>query len=338
MSSAAPQQSLHMRRHQDPPVLWQAVLIGSLVLHVLVLFTVRRLQVEIKQPQLVPVPVEIIDLSAPSGTDPNAQATTLTAPTPSTVAQPQVKNPASAPAPDQSVLVAPSPVQPQPVQPQPSPEPTPTRPEPKPQPSIAPQPRPQTAPAKTVSPAPATQPLPKATPPGNDLPTVPVKGTNPPPGSTTEEGGTPPKSPPDQAPIESGQPLTPTKTSVSVGIEQYELTPNSKREAGGDVKLKVTPPPQLELSFLGGLPSGQQELTAKVQFVVDNQRSEVVRDTIKVLLDSPALLNSQISAENLDSLIKKCLEQVRFEVTNNSSATQKAPSSEWVATVVITVL
>jgi hypothetical protein len=342
MSSVVPLSSSHIRRHRDPPILWQAVLIGSLLLHLAALFTLRRFQVEIVAPQpMDAVPVEMLDLSATAGTDPTAQTTTLTAPNPiTTTPQPAADNPTSAPAPDESAIALPRPATPAPSLP---PTPVPTQP-PSPaadaQPPAAVQPKSTPSPGKSTGNPPAAQPVPQPPAPSDGfervpVPTKPVPGT--PPGSG---GGNQPSAPPSNVtPVGSGERLAKTTAAVSVGMNQQRPTSQSSGEAGGELTLKITSPPQLEIALFGALQPGKgQELTAQVKFAVDHTTSEAILESIQVLPQSPALQQNQITEDNLTSLVKKAVQSARFEVTNNSSATNKAQYTEWQATMMFKVL
>ena len=342
MSSAAQIPSSSLRRHRDPPVLWQAVLITSLVLHVAALFTLRRFQVDIVaiKPSPPPIPVEIIGLAAPSGTGQMTKTTTLTTPNPTPkTPQPVVERPASVSAPKESAIVPPSPAPPAPALP-PTPLPSPLLTSVTvPRPSAVPPAQSSPIPDKSAGNPPSAPPTPKPPIPDDGFARLPVK-SNPPPLSPSNSGNEPlPSTPPIRGPVGSDRPIAAALAAVNTNIDHYRLTDRSKLEAGGEVILKVTPPPQLELAFFGGLQPGTgQELTAKVQFAVDHATSEALLDTIHVLPDSPALQQRQMTAENLDSLVKKALQRARFEVTNNSAATNKAALTEWETTLVFKVL
>jgi outer membrane biosynthesis protein TonB len=344
MSSVAQFKPDPVRRHTDPPALWHGVLIGSLLLHLLALMTVRWLHIDLQvEPPPELLPVEIIDVSPNQGTNPTTPTTTLTAPRPATES-PAVENPANSPTVDQPIVTTPSEIDP-------SPSPKAALPSPKPMPSPTSTPSPiPAATAPPIRPPKATPPAPQPTatkstepiPPNDPFSRVvvspaPVPGNPGNPGSPGNPVNPGSESLPGGSPANSGTPISPVKAAIGVGIDQQQLTELSQREVGGKATLTIEVPPQLEVKFFGGLTPGTQ-LVAQVQFAVDHQTEQVVSETINISQTSPAVTEGKISLDDLKSLVKRSLENARFKVTIDSPAVQKAKFSEWTATMRISVL
>ncbi len=326
MRSAIPIPLSSPRRHHDPPILWQAVLIGSLLLHLAALFTLRRFQVEIvaTQPASAPVPVEMIDLSAAAGTDPTAQATTLTAPNPTpTTPQPAVTNPTSPPAPAERAIAPP---------PQAKPSPRPVEPAATPKPPVAPR---ATPPSKPPTAPPKTPDSPAALPPnppplnagGGATPLKPAptqsgeKIPGVPGGTTPSQPKGPDINPPDKSEEPSSGVTVPRNPGQSNGII---AALGEVRPADSKVVQEILPKPKrrnITLPFLS-IPIDMRAV----------EGASGKRITVRVIINkagkpepSPIWITSSSGFPQVDNMAKEAIKEFEFEPAHASAATLDTP-------------
>jgi hypothetical protein len=318
MSSAVPISASRPRRHRDPPVLWQAVLISSLVLHLAALFTLRRFQVEIvaTKPAADPVPVEMIDLSAPAGTDATVQATTLTAPNPAAAPPPAANNPTSAAAPAERAIAPPVPATPEPVEPATIPPPqAASRPAPSPTPPTAPLTGTPTTPAPTAKPATPNNQSP--VPPSSPIQSgekIPKPSDGPSPG--TAPGAEVPGEPP-----EPKLPKVVVSGETARNWHGIAATLGEVRSAdGGKTINRVLPKPKqseqvLELPNIPELTSASGKLIT-VRAVID-AKGQPDAQTLAVTVSSGFL--------RVDQMAKDAIKKFEFEPGHDSINTLNTP-------------
>ncbi|KAM3093438.1 hypothetical protein ACKFKF_29285 [Phormidesmis sp. 146-12] len=365
---SSPDFSGSLRRPQDSPNFWLAVLAGSLAVHLLFLLSGRWFLVRVApvKSSASSTPIELVDLSPKSSGKP-AQGVSLTAPKVTSApleSSSGAKSPIQSSEPTQPTIVSspsPRPIQERrlPPQPLPSPQkpavtkpifPKPVTPNPPPvedeaDPSSPPQPptpsQPPTTENQTDPAQPSTDPdnPPKSQPPTGGTQTDPAQPSgdpdSPPKPPQSPSGGT--QTDPPSGPITSGQGLPSTEVTIATQVttSQIRRADPSRNDSQaktaqlrGNAQQQVIVPYSPDFKLLPG-----QVLNLEVLFVVDTSSGKVV--------DSSVPANStSLSDVGLEKLIDRVFEPLRFDVTFDTTATSenKAPLTAWIVPVQIQVV
>ncbi|KAM3109162.1 hypothetical protein [Phormidesmis sp. 146-33] len=362
---SSPDFSGSLRRPQDSPNFWLAVLAGSLAVHLLFLLSGRWFLVRVApvKSSASSTPIELVDLSPKSSGKP-AQGVSVTAPKVTSApleSSSGAKSPIQSSEPTQPTIVPspfPRPIQERrlPSQPLPSPQkpavtkpifPKPVTPNPPPvedeaDPSSPPQPPTPSQPPTTEN---QTDPAQPSTDPDNPPKSQPpIGGTQTDPAQPSGDSDSPPKPPqsptggtqtdPPSGPITSGQGLPSTEMTITAQVAAGQLRPTEFTRIGGQAetaKLRGNAQQQITILYPSDSKlSPGQVLNLEVQFVVGENGT---------VTESSVLINStSMSDVGLNSLVKKIFESLSFDVTFKTAAVNKAQFSEWVVPVRIQVV
>ncbi len=368
---SSPDFSGSLRRHQDSPNFWLAVLAGSLAVHLLFLLSGRWFLVRVApvKPRTTTTPIELVDLSPKSSGKPS-QGVSLTAPK---VASAPLENssgatssiqPSNQPSEPTQPTIVPSP-SPKPLQErqpladnskrlstQPSPVPQRTdTPKPIPPESATPPPKPldgETNPSTPPkAPLPETQPDPEQ--PSGDLTDPPKPQTDPEqpsgnpisppkspqgsPNGTQPEPGLPPPGLPGTS--QPGQSLPSTEVTIAAQVTASQIQradPTRNESLAKTAQLRGSAQQQITIPYSPDYKlSPGQVLDLDVLFVVDTTTGKVI--------DSSVPNNSTpLSDAGLDKLVDRVFEPLLFDVTFDTAAATKAASTAWVVPVQIQVI
>ncbi|MGV0027352.1 hypothetical protein [Phormidesmis priestleyi] len=340
-----------LRRHQDSPNFWLAVLAGSLAVHLVFLLSGQWLLVRVAPVRSggSSTPIELVDLPQKSSSQPTQSASST---------PPKVT---SVPPADSGAT---SPIQP--------PEPT--------QPTIVPTPKPiqerrpldnsersptqiPSAPRQPATPTPSIPSEPPASSENTDPPNSPQQpsdgennsptpqpsnsGQPNPPQSSGDQNNPPnpqpsngtqtdPRLPPPgiPGPIGSEQNLPPTEVTIAAQvagqIRRADPTRNDSQaktaQLRGNEQQQITIPYSPDFKLLPG-----QILNLEVRFVVDTTNGKVINATVPVN-------STSMSDAGLDRLVTQVFEPLLFDVTFDTAAVNKAPLTDWIVPVQIQVV